>query len=218
MYYLYPQGYRKQFVDRLFEYTPLQIKQALTGNGRAEKKQVQFMVKNILGLNAVPKPDDAADALAVALCHSQTNSIMSDNSMWEGVIMKQETIDLNTTIDNLTISNSSKKLLNKLGCVTLQDALNLDGLILKDAKVKIKTVRNLVYDLSHTSFELFMNSKLKQTIKNNIVGDIIYNEERISNNKKDGYVYRKDRVTTKSLISRILFSNRKLKDEDIIEL
>ena len=71
----------KQFVDRLFEYTPLQIKQALTGNGRAEKKQVQFMVKNILGLNAVPKPDDAADALAVALCHSQTNSIMSDNSM-----------------------------------------------------------------------------------------------------------------------------------------
>ena len=71
----------KQYVDRLFEYTPLQIKQALTGNGRAEKKQVQFMVKNILGLSATPKPDDAADALAVALCHSQTNSIMSDNSM-----------------------------------------------------------------------------------------------------------------------------------------
>ena len=71
----------KQYVNRLFEYTPLQIKQALTGNGRAEKKQVQFMVKSILGLNAIPKPDDAADALAVALCHSQTNSIMSDNSM-----------------------------------------------------------------------------------------------------------------------------------------
>ncbi len=71
----------KQFVNRLFEYTPLQIKQALTGNGRAEKKQVQFMVKNILGLSAIPKPDDAADALAVALCHSQTNSIMSNNSM-----------------------------------------------------------------------------------------------------------------------------------------
>lgn len=71
----------KQYVDRLFEYTPLQIKQALTGNGRAEKKQVQFMVKNILGLNAVPKPDDAADALAVAICHSQTNSIMSDYSI-----------------------------------------------------------------------------------------------------------------------------------------
>ena len=71
----------KEHTNRLFEYTPLQIKQALTGNGRADKKQVQFMVKNILGLSAVPKPDDAADALAVAICHSQTNSIMSDNSM-----------------------------------------------------------------------------------------------------------------------------------------
>ena len=71
----------KQYTDRLFEYTPLQIKQALTGNGRAEKKQVQFMVKNILGLNEIPKPDDAADALAVALCHMQTNSVMSDNSI-----------------------------------------------------------------------------------------------------------------------------------------
>ena len=71
----------KQYIDRLFEYTPLQIKQALTGNGRAEKKQVQIMVKNILGLSAIPKPDDAADALAVAICHMQTNSIMSDNSI-----------------------------------------------------------------------------------------------------------------------------------------
>lgn len=71
----------KEYTNRLFEYTPLQIKQALTGNGRAEKKQVQFMVKNILGLSSQPKPDDAADALAVAICHSQTNSIMSDNSM-----------------------------------------------------------------------------------------------------------------------------------------
>ncbi len=71
----------KQYIDKLYEYTPLQIKQALTGNGRAEKKQVQFMVKNILGLSSVPKPDDAADALAVAICHMQTNSIMSDNSI-----------------------------------------------------------------------------------------------------------------------------------------
>ena len=71
----------KQHTNRLFEYTPLQIKQALTGNGRAEKKQVQFMVKNILGLKETPKPDDAADALAVALTHIQTNSVMSDNSI-----------------------------------------------------------------------------------------------------------------------------------------
>ncbi|MBE7076732.1 MAG: crossover junction endodeoxyribonuclease RuvC [Clostridiales bacterium] len=71
----------KKFTDNLYEYTPLQIKQALTGNGRSEKKQVQFMVKSILGLSEVPKPDDAADALAVALCHMQTNNILSDNSM-----------------------------------------------------------------------------------------------------------------------------------------
>lgn len=61
-------------MGRVFEYTPLQIKQGLTGYGRAEKIQVQSMVKNILHLKAVPKPDDAADALAVALCHSQTKN------------------------------------------------------------------------------------------------------------------------------------------------
>ena len=53
---------------KLYEYTPLQIKQALTSNGRADKQQVQFMVKAILNLKAIPKPDDAADALAIALC------------------------------------------------------------------------------------------------------------------------------------------------------
>ncbi|MBE7086784.1 MAG: crossover junction endodeoxyribonuclease RuvC [Clostridiales bacterium] len=57
----------------IFEYTPLQIKQALTGYGRAEKIQIQHMVKTLLRLNSIPRPDDAADALAVALCHAQTN-------------------------------------------------------------------------------------------------------------------------------------------------
>ena len=63
----------------IYEYTPLQIKQALTGNGRAEKKQVQYMVTNILGLASIPKPDDAADALAVAITHSQTNNLLVNN-------------------------------------------------------------------------------------------------------------------------------------------
>jgi crossover junction endodeoxyribonuclease RuvC len=54
------------------EYTPLQIKQALTGYGRADKKQMQEMVKVILGLKEVPKPDDCADALAAAITHSMT--------------------------------------------------------------------------------------------------------------------------------------------------
>lgn len=57
---------------RLYEYTPLQIKQAMTGYGRADKKQIQQMVKVYLGLSSVPKPDDAADAIAVALTHIQT--------------------------------------------------------------------------------------------------------------------------------------------------
>jgi crossover junction endodeoxyribonuclease RuvC len=53
----------------LFEYTPLQVKQAVVGYGRADKQQVQNMVKLILNLREIPKPDDAADALAVAVCH-----------------------------------------------------------------------------------------------------------------------------------------------------
>ncbi len=57
----------------LHEYTPLQIKQALTGYGRADKKQIQEMVKIILSLSEVPQPDDCADALAAAICHSMTN-------------------------------------------------------------------------------------------------------------------------------------------------
>lgn len=60
---------------RIYEYTPLQIKQALTGYGRAEKPQIQAMVKMFLNLKAVPKPDDAADALAVALTHAHTNKL-----------------------------------------------------------------------------------------------------------------------------------------------
>jgi len=54
----------------VFEYTPLQVKQAVAGYGRAEKKQVQYMVKSILCLPAVPTPDDIADALAVSICHA----------------------------------------------------------------------------------------------------------------------------------------------------
>lgn len=65
----------KQHGLELFEYTPLQIKQALTGYGRADKKQMQEMVRVILGLTEVPKPDDCADALAAAICHSMQSRI-----------------------------------------------------------------------------------------------------------------------------------------------
>ncbi|MBR7085561.1 MAG: crossover junction endodeoxyribonuclease RuvC [Oscillospiraceae bacterium] len=53
----------------VFEYTPLQVKMAVVGYGKAEKKQVMNMTKNILKLQQIPKPDDAADALAIAICH-----------------------------------------------------------------------------------------------------------------------------------------------------
>ena len=56
----------------VFEYTPLQVKQAVVGYGRADKKQVQQMTKAILNLSEVPKPDDTADALALAVCHAHT--------------------------------------------------------------------------------------------------------------------------------------------------
>ena len=60
---------------QIYEYTPLQIKHAVTGYGRAEKGQIQQMVKMLLNLNAIPKPDDAADALAVAICHAHSSKV-----------------------------------------------------------------------------------------------------------------------------------------------
>ncbi len=56
----------------VFEYTPLQVKQAVAGYGRADKNQVQQMVKILLGLDSVPKPDDTADAVAIAICHGHS--------------------------------------------------------------------------------------------------------------------------------------------------
>lgn len=64
-------------------YTPLQVKQAISGYGRAEKSQIQKMVKTILCLEEIPKPDDAADALAVAICHSQSYTV---NNKTRGIL------------------------------------------------------------------------------------------------------------------------------------
>ena len=60
----------------IYEYTPLQIKTSVTGNGRAEKKQVQSMVKLLLGMDSIIKPDDAADAVAAAICHAKSGTAM----------------------------------------------------------------------------------------------------------------------------------------------
>ena len=72
-----------QYGVKVNEYTPLQVKQAIAGYGKADKKQVQFMVKNILGLAKVPSPDDVADALAIAICHSNWQSSQS----WQNYAM-----------------------------------------------------------------------------------------------------------------------------------
>ena len=61
----------------IFEYTPLQVKQAVCGYGRADKGQVQRMVTSMLSLNATPKPDDVADALAIAMCHGYSAKYQS---------------------------------------------------------------------------------------------------------------------------------------------
>ncbi len=58
----------------IYEYTPLQVKQGVVGYGRADKQQVQSMTKQILNLKETPKPDDVADALAIAICHAHSSA------------------------------------------------------------------------------------------------------------------------------------------------
>lgn len=67
---------------KVFEYTPLQVKQAVVGYGRARKEQVQQMVKVLLNLEKIPKPDDAADALAVAICHAHSYRTYDILGLW----------------------------------------------------------------------------------------------------------------------------------------
>lgn len=72
----------------VYEYTPLQIKQSLTGYGRAEKAQMQDMVRMILGLSKAPKPDDAADAVAAAICHANSSVSLGRIREFTGVKLR----------------------------------------------------------------------------------------------------------------------------------
>lgn len=63
----------------IYEYNPSQVKMAVVGYGKAEKRQVMDMTKRLLGLSAVPKPDDAADAVAIALCHARSSTSLLQN-------------------------------------------------------------------------------------------------------------------------------------------
>lgn len=70
-----------EYTENLYEYTPMQIKQAVTGYGKADKKQVQQMVKLLLGMKETPRPDDAADAIACAITHCQAGASRSQFRM-----------------------------------------------------------------------------------------------------------------------------------------
>ena len=70
-----------EYTENLYEYTPMQIKQAVTGYGKADKKQVQQMVKLLLNMDQIPKPDDAADAIACAITHCQAGPAKSQFHM-----------------------------------------------------------------------------------------------------------------------------------------
>lgn len=63
----------------IYEYNPSQVKQAVVGYGKAQKRQVMDMTRRLLGLSAVPKPDDAADAVAIALCHARSSTSLLSN-------------------------------------------------------------------------------------------------------------------------------------------
>ena len=63
----------------IFEYTPMQVKQSVTGYGRAEKRQVMEMIRRLCSLSAVPRPDDAADAVALAICHARSSTSLLMN-------------------------------------------------------------------------------------------------------------------------------------------
>ena len=71
----------KKYTNSIYEYTPLQVKTAVTGYGRAQKQQVMSMVKRLLSLKDMPYPDDTADALAIAVCHANSSGIRYINDI-----------------------------------------------------------------------------------------------------------------------------------------
>lgn len=97
---------------KLYEYTPMQVKQALTGYGRADKKQMQEVVTATLRLEKIPKPDDAADALAIALCHAATNrfgELFAVGNMTRGKDKNTSSILQESIGEKRTVSQAEKK-------------------------------------------------------------------------------------------------------------
>lgn len=106
----------------IYEYTPLQVKQGMVGYGRAEKFQVQEMVRSTLGLKEIPKPDDAADALAMAICHCNAAGSLiaglkgdSDNTeSYEERIKKAEEKSVRHPVSHNSTSAIAQKLKSEL--------------------------------------------------------------------------------------------------------
>lgn len=94
---------------KLFEYTPMQIKQALTGYGRADKQQIQQVVASLLGLSSIPRPDDAADALAIALCHAFTSRFGNLFAVGNTTRTKGKNAVTGSTFQSLLEEESKKK-------------------------------------------------------------------------------------------------------------
>lgn len=90
-------------------YTPLQVKMGITGYGKADKKQVQLMVQKILNLKEIPKPDDAADAIAVAITH--INSLT--NSLYSPKVVKSEKVEKKTLTKTKMTAKEFRELMLK---------------------------------------------------------------------------------------------------------
>ena len=123
---------------RLYEYTPMQVKQALTGYGRADKKQMQAVVTSLLHLTEVPKPDDAADALAIALCHAAASrfgdmfavgnmtrgkgkntaqDVVGASSEYQQLMSAKPNLSKRTAKDNFSSAKNAKSLQDATGIV-----------------------------------------------------------------------------------------------------
>lgn len=96
-------------IEKLFEFTPMEIKMSITGFGKADKKQVQYMTRTILGLKEVPKPDDAADALAVALCLAQTNMTLTSPAIEVFTNNNLKKKDLKESLKDKIVKNKTSK-------------------------------------------------------------------------------------------------------------
>ncbi len=125
---------------KLYEYTPMQIKQALTGYGRADKQQMQQVVTSLLHLKTTPKPDDAADALAIALCHSFASRFGDLFAVGNMTRTKGQNSVTGSAFQSMMGKETSKpkKTVSKAPSKKLEPSATVKSVAQKTAKVSIK--------------------------------------------------------------------------------